>query len=155
DLVKSFTATSSQTDSSGNAFAAGRSYRLTAGLKAELERHLDKVEQGIDPAEIATELVKSLGKMTPESSAELVAELGPDKNGPRQTWKNQLANQVVQPLFVFYPRSLNDPDDNQSITAILERALSTGSLVKAAGSGHSYSDVATTPDFFINTHGLD
>src|SRR5215467_7966137 len=156
DLVKSFTATSSQADSSGNAFAAGRSYRLTARLKAELERHLDKVQQGVDPVEIATGLVKSLGKMSTESPAELVAgELGPDQNGPRQTWKNQLANQVVQPLFVFYPRSLNDPADDQSIAAILERALSTGSLVKAAGSGHSYSDVATTPDFFINTHGLD
>ena len=156
DLVKSFTATPSQADSSGNAFAAGRSYRLTAGLKAELERHLDKLEQGADPAEIATEHVKSLGKMSTERPAELVAgELGPDQNGPRQTWKNQLANQVVQPLFVFYPRSLNDPADDQSIAAILERALSTGSLVKAAGSGHSYSDVATTPDFFINTHGLD
>src|SRR5262249_43430573 len=156
DLVKSFTATPSQADSSGNAFAAGGRYRLTAGLKAELERHLDKLEQGADPAETATELVKSLGKMSTENPAELVAgELGPDQNGPRQTWKNQLANQVVQPLFVFYPRSLNDPADNQSITAILERALSTGSLVKAAGSGHSYSDVAATPDFFLNTHGLD
>jgi hypothetical protein len=27
-------------------------------------------------------------------------------------------------------------------------------VVKAAGSGHSYSDVATTPDLFIDTHGL-
>jgi D-arabinono-1,4-lactone oxidase len=156
DLVKSFTAPPSQADSSSNAFAAERSYRLTVGLKAELERHLERAEQGADPGEIAAELVKSLGKMSAESPAELVAgELGRDQTGPRQTWKNQLANQVVQPLFVFYPRSLNDPADNQSITAILERALSTGSLVKAAGSGHSYSDVATTPDFFINTHGLN
>src|SRR5215470_20274546 len=150
DLVKSFTATPSQADSSGNAFAAGRSYRLTAGLKAELEHHLERAEQGADPREVAAELLKSLGKLSAESPEELVAgELAPDQIGPRQTWKNQLANQVVQPLFVFYPRSLNDPADNQSVTAILERALSTGSLVKAAGSGHSYSDVAATPDFFI------
>jgi len=156
DLVKSFTGTPSQADSSGNAFAEGRCYRLTAGLRAELERHLERAEQGADPGEIRAELLKSLGKMCAESPAELVAgELGSDQIGPRQTWKNQLANQVVQPLFVFYPRSLNDPTDNQSLTAILERALSTGSLVKAAGSGHSYSDVATTPDFFINTHGLN
>jgi D-arabinono-1,4-lactone oxidase/FAD binding domain len=156
DLVKNFTARPPQADSSGAAFAAGRSYTLTAGLKAELERHLERAEQGADPGEIAAELLKSLGKMSAESPVELVAgELGSDQAGPRQTRKNQLANQVVQPLFVFYPRSLNDPADNQSITAILERALSTGSLVKAAGSGHSYSDVATTPDFFINTHGLN
>jgi len=156
DLVNSFTATPSQAYSSGNAFAAGRSYRLTDALKAEVERNLEKAKQVADSSEITTELLKSLGKMCAESPAELVAgELGSDQIGPRQTWKNQLANQVVQPLFVFYPRSLNDPADNQSITAILERALSTGSLVKAAGSGHSYSDVATTPDFFINTHGLN
>src|SRR5262245_7930499 len=80
DLVKSFTATPSQADSSGNAFAAGRSYRLTAGLKAELERHLERAEQGADPGEIATELVKSLGKMSAESPAEVVAgELGRDQ----------------------------------------------------------------------------
>jgi hypothetical protein len=115
DLVKSFTPTPSQADSTGNAFSAGRSYRLTADLKAEFERHLDKVEQGAAPAEIATELVKSLGKMGTASPAELIAaELRPDQTGQRQTWKNQLANQVVQPLFVFYPRSLNDPADNRS-----------------------------------------
>jgi hypothetical protein len=156
DLVNSFTATPSQADSSGSASADGRNYRLPADLKAELEHHLDRAEQGADLHEVATELLKSLGKVSAESPTELVGgELGPDKTGTRQTWKNQLANQVVQPLFVFYPRSLNDPADNQSITAILARALSTRSLVKAVGSGHSYSDVATTPDFFINTHGLN
>jgi len=104
DLVKSFTATPSQAESSGNAFAAGRSFRLTADLKAELERHLDKVQQGVDPVEIATGLVKSLGKMSTKNPEEQIAgELGPDQTGPRQTWKNQLATQVVQPLFVFIP----------------------------------------------------
>ena len=156
DLVKSFTATPSQADSSGTASVAGRSYRLTAGLKAELERHLERAGQGADLREITTELLKPLGKVTAGSPTELVAgELEPNQTGPRQTWKNQLANQVVQPLFVFYPRSLNDPADNQSITAIFARALLTRSLVKAVGSGHSYSDVASTPDFLINTHGLN
>ena len=46
DLVKNFTARPPQADSSGAAFAAGRSYTLTAGLKAELERHLERAEQG-------------------------------------------------------------------------------------------------------------
>ena len=156
ELVHSFTATPSLADSSGNSSAAGRSYRLTPGFKAELERHLERAGQGADLREITTELLKSLGKVSAESPTELVAgELEPNQTGPRQTWKNQLANPVVQPLFVFYPRSLNDPADNQSITAIFARALLTSSLVKAVGSGHSYSDVATTPDFLINTHGLN
>src|SRR5215471_5715427 len=97
DLVNSFTATPSQADSSGTAFAFGRSYRLTPGLKAELDRHLERAEHGADMREIATELLKSLGKISAESPTELVAgQLGPDQTGPRQTWKNQLANQVVQ-----------------------------------------------------------
>src|ERR1700751_169902 len=105
DLVKNFTARPPQADCSGAAFAAGRSYTLTAGLKAELERHLERAEQGADPGEIAAELLKSLGKMSAESPVELVAgELGSDQAGPRQTRKNQLANQVVRPLFGFYPR---------------------------------------------------
>jgi hypothetical protein len=74
--------------------------------------------------------------------------------GQRQTWANQLANQSVQPLSLYQPTTLNAAGDAQSLEAILKLALSTGSAVKAAGSGHSYSDVATTPDLFIDTHGL-
>lgn len=75
--------------------------------------------------------------------------------GSRQTWVNQLANQRVQPLSLFRPLSLADASDAQSIQALLVRALAAGCAVKAAGSGHSYSDVATTPDFFVDTHGLN
>lgn len=75
--------------------------------------------------------------------------------GPRQTWANQIANQRVQPLSIYRPVSLDAASDPQSIQALLTRALATGCAVKAAGSGHSYSDVATTPDFFVDTHGLN
>jgi len=75
--------------------------------------------------------------------------------GQRQTWANQIANQTVQPLTIFRPQSLNQTSDPQSLQVILARALATGCVVKAAGSGHSYSDVATTSDFFIDTHGLN
>ncbi len=83
---------------------------------------------------------------------------GPDASitgvGQRQTWVNQIANQVVQPLTIYQPQTLNASSDPQSVAAILNTALTTGCAVKAAGSGHSYSDVATTPDLFIDTHGL-
>lgn len=79
---------------------------------------------------------------------------GRPETGEHQKWENEIANQVVEPLQLYYPTSLNDASDDQSITKILERALSQNLAVKAAGSGHSYSDVATTPDLFINTHGL-
>ena len=78
ELVHSFTATPSLADSSGNSSAAGRSYRLTPGFKAELERHLERAAQGADLREITTELLKSLGKVSAESPTELVAgELEP------------------------------------------------------------------------------
>lgn len=79
---------------------------------------------------------------------------GVPETGEHQRWENEIANQVVEPLQLYYPTSLNDAKDMQSITRILETALAQNLKVKAAGSGHSYSDVATTPDLFINTHGL-
>ena len=74
--------------------------------------------------------------------------------GMHQKWSNQLSNQVVEPLQYWYPKSLNDPTDKQSLISCITQALVGGTTVKAAGSGHSYSDVATTPGFFVDTHGL-
>lgn len=74
--------------------------------------------------------------------------------GARQTWANQLANQSAQPLQIYRPASLNAASDPQSVQAALLAALTSGSAARAIGSGHSYSDVATTPDILIDTHGL-
>lgn len=63
--------------------------------------------------------------------------------------------QIVHPLYYFKPTTLNGAEDEESIVAILKKSLATGNTVKAAGSGHSYSDVCTTPDYFIDTHSLD
>lgn len=75
--------------------------------------------------------------------------------GARQTWANQTANQTAQPLQIYRPTSLNSSSDPQSVQAALLAASSSGSAARAIGSGHSYSDVATTPDILIDTHGLD
>lgn len=86
----------------------------------------------------------------------MVKEVPLTKKGMHQTWKNQIANQVVQPLYYFKPNTMYREgfEDITTIVGILQKALRTGNTVKAAGSGHSYSDVATTPDFFIDTHDL-
>lgn len=76
---------------------------------------------------------------------EPIGEAGGERH---ERWKNQLNNQVVEPLQLCKPTTLSE------IGHILTDALRNGVLVKAAGSGHSYSDVATTPDYFIDTHGL-
>ncbi|MEM7036870.1 MAG: hypothetical protein AAF570_07825, partial [Bacteroidota bacterium] len=119
---------------------------------------ISELEKAIvsDPRRLGNALERHFRK-TPESDVKILHQgfLGKPATGPRQTWENQLKNQVVQPLQYFYPTSMMDPDDKQSILNILTRALNSGVRVKAAGSGHSYSDVATTPDFFINTHGLN
>jgi hypothetical protein len=106
---------------------------------------------------------------------EMVEDFSFVKKGMHQTWENQIANQVVQPLYYFRPDALmnvsedkdddtipgllqnfskDKDDDITTVVGILQKALRTGNTVKAAGSGHSYSDVATTPDFFIDTHDL-
>eukprot|EP00117_Sycon_ciliatum_P045190 scpid40801/ scgid32510/ Putative D-arabinono-1,4-lactone oxidase; L-galactono-gamma-lactone oxidase len=65
-----------------------------------------------------------------------------------QKWENQLANVVVKPLQLCQPSGLDEIGD------ILTDAVRNGVTVKAAGSGHSYSDVATTNDYFIDTVAL-
>jgi D-arabinono-1,4-lactone oxidase len=156
ELVKGFTLKGPAPGSVGAALAAGKRLTMSRDVKDDLDHLLAAAAQGGDLREISTRLVQSLSTVTPAAEAEVTpGQLGPDHTGPRQTWTNQLKNQAVQPLCVFYAKSLDDPADEQSITAILRRALATGCVVKAAGSGHSYADVATTPDFFINTHGLN
>lgn len=67
----------------------------------------------------------------------------------RQTWLNCIGSPSAQPLQVFRPRSLAD------LRSILQQAEASGCRVKAAGSGHSFTDVAVTRDFLIETHGLN
>lgn len=89
--------------------------------------------------------------------SELSQEVPLSNTGMHKTWKNQIANQVVEPLYYFKPTGLmsNTQGDPNTVVGILQRSLITGNTVKAAGSGHSYSDVATTPDFFVDTHSLN
>lgn len=90
---------------------------------------------------------------------ELAVGSGPDGStsgvGARSTWANQLANQTAQPLQITRATSLMDGGDATSLVALLSAASSAGNLARAIGSGHSYSDVATTPDCMIDTHGLN
>lgn len=172
ELVRSFQPISVN---KGVASASGRTVELPTDVKNELEKVLNEVAVGTetDPAPRIALLLGGVKATKPAPSlfslpngASVVAATtalhigaGPDGSitgsGQRQTWANQLANQKVQPLALFCPTSLNSPGDTQSIEVILTSALASGCAVKAAGSGHSYSDVATTPDFFVDTHGLN
>lgn len=67
----------------------------------------------------------------------------------RQTWLNCIGSPSSQPLKIFRPRTLTD------LRSILQQAEETNCRVKAVGSGHSFTDVAVTRDFLIETHGLN
>jgi hypothetical protein len=67
----------------------------------------------------------------------------------RQTWTNCIGNQKAFPLNIFRPAALSE------VISIIQRAENENRKVRAVGSGHSFSDVALTDDFLIDTHGLN
>jgi L-gulono-1,4-lactone dehydrogenase len=66
----------------------------------------------------------------------------------RQTWKNHLGNQRIDPLRIYTPRSIEE------VSQIVRQAEAQGVTVRAVGSGHSWSDVALTRGFLLKTDGL-
>jgi L-gulono-1,4-lactone dehydrogenase len=75
--------------------------------------------------------------------------IGPGDEGQvRQTWTDDIGSRIAQPLKLFRPMTLDE------LRSILREAAAEGCRVKAVGSGHSFTDVAVTGDFLIDTHGL-
>jgi len=84
-------------------------------------------------------------------STDLLQQLGlrrGDEGVIRDTWTDYIGSRVAQPLRIFHPTTLGD------LRSILGQAAAEGCRVKAVGSGHSFTDVAITRDFLIETHGL-
>ena len=61
----------------------------------------------------------------------------------RQTWRNHLGNQRIDPLRTYQPGRIEE------VSAIVRDAEETGATVRAVGSGHSWSDVALTRGFLL------
>ena len=70
------------------------------------------------------------------------------KTSARKTWKNHLGNQSIDPLRLCTPETLGD------VVALVQEAERSGCTVRAVGSGHSWSDVALTPGFLLDTSRL-
>ncbi|HEY4826752.1 MAG TPA: D-arabinono-1,4-lactone oxidase [Solirubrobacteraceae bacterium] len=66
----------------------------------------------------------------------------------RQTWKNHLGNQSIDPLRIYTPTSI------EQVCEIVQAAEAAGVTVRAVGSGHSWSDVALTRGFLLLPTGL-
>jgi L-gulono-1,4-lactone dehydrogenase len=66
----------------------------------------------------------------------------------RRTWRNVLGNQKIDPLRVYTPTSI------EQVGEIVREAEAAGITARAVGSGHSWSDVALTRGFVLETNGL-
>jgi L-gulono-1,4-lactone dehydrogenase len=66
----------------------------------------------------------------------------------RRTWRNHTGNQAVEPLRIYRPRRAEELVD------IVREAEACDATVRAVGSGHSWSDVALTTGFLVDTHRL-
>lgn len=66
----------------------------------------------------------------------------------RRTWKNHLGNQRIDPLRIYSPSSIEE------VSRIVRQAEEQGVTVRAVGSGHSWSDVALTRGFLLQTNRL-
>jgi hypothetical protein len=67
----------------------------------------------------------------------------------RTAWTNHTGNQGVDPLRVYRPTTL------QELVELVKQAERDGTTIRAVGAGHSWSDVALTRGFLLETHGLD
>jgi hypothetical protein len=70
------------------------------------------------------------------------------KVASRARWKNHTGNQGVDPLQIRRARNLED------LVKAVTDAEQANCTVRAVGSGHSWSDVALTTGFLIETHDL-
>jgi FAD-linked oxidoreductase len=64
------------------------------------------------------------------------------------TWSNWAGQQHCSPAVVEHPRS------DQDVVAAIERAHAAGHVVRAVGSGHSFTDTCLTDDCQIELSGL-
>jgi FAD/FMN-containing dehydrogenase len=67
----------------------------------------------------------------------------------RQTWYNSIGSVIAQPLRLFRPTTLAE------LRSVIQQAIAHRCKVKAAGSGHSFTDVALSTDFLVDTRGLN
>ncbi len=110
---------------------------LTNQIKQELVDH---------PQNVIAEVLRRASEVRKATGA---AEDPLSVGAMRQTWENSIHRERVQPL-----RKLR-PATKAAIIAIVQEAESKGLLVRAVGTGHSFSDVANATDYLVSTFSLD
>jgi L-gulono-1,4-lactone dehydrogenase len=70
------------------------------------------------------------------------------KIATRKPWRNHTGNQSIDPLRIYWPESVED------LVRVIEDGEELKQPVRAVGTGHSWSDVALTPGFLVETSAL-
>jgi FAD/FMN-containing dehydrogenase len=122
-------------------------------IAEEIEDALDALEH--DAGEVAR--VLEHWKKDPDAFA-LAAEdrlkrlFGDETSAPpalrRVSWENYAGNQIVAPLSLVAPTSLDE------LRTVILDAAARSQRVKAVGSGHSASDIVQTTGVLVDTHNL-
>ena len=117
--------------------------RLVARIQAQIEKYgLTAYFQAVGetmPADAGVETQRDLS----------IATTIPREGSTQLTWWDCIRARQAQPLRTFRPTSL--PELREIVTQAATQKLT----VKAVGSGHSFADVAITPDYLVDTHGLN
>jgi FAD/FMN-containing dehydrogenase len=72
-----------------------------------------------------------------------------DEGVTRATWRNCIGSLSAQPLKIFRPASLDE------LRSVMQQAARDRCCVRAVGSGHTFTDIAVTTDYLIETSGLN
>ncbi len=76
-----------------------------------------------------------------------IAGTGPLASGPFNNWAQNLPNQQPQRIY--------QPDTIDQLVNIVQEAEKNHILVRAVGSGWSFTDIMDTPGYMVNTDNLD
>ena len=111
--------------------------------------HTAAVQQDVQDHGLAALFEAARQVLAPDTSGTPILVASVDHGLTRQTWQDCIGQRQAQPLRVYHPTALDD------LRSIVRQAVSANCRVKAVGSGHSFTDVAVTRDFLVETHGLD
>lgn len=121
-----------------------------AGKRMAKERVRERARQKVQ--EKARKAHPSVAVVSAPEEGEVVKFLGApsgDAGQLRQSWRNCIGSVITQPLRLYRPTTLAE------LRSVIQQAAAHGCRVKAAGAGHSFTDVATTTDFLVDTQGLN
>jgi L-gulono-1,4-lactone dehydrogenase len=129
-------------------FGKGKITKLFDNLKADPtnKAHTDAIKQAFadKPQAVIAEVLRRVGDFKKEKASEqnLFVNF-------RQTWENSIHKERVQPL------QTAKPTTKAELVKIITDAEKAGLLVRAVGTGHSFSDVANATDVLVNMLGVN